>query len=330
MILMAACVHLHADDAQPKAAPTSSPIAGIENVWQVGPQLFSGGEPGTDGLNLLKNRGFKTIISVDGGPPPVAQAKRLGMRYVHIPIGYNGIGPAQQLLLAQAFAQSAKPIYIHCHHGKHRGPAAAAIMARFGLGWSADDATAFMQKAGTSKDYAGLYSSVRGFQVIDVRQVAEIRTPLPESVDVSLMVDMMVQIDSRMDNLKAWASLKLGHKTADPAKPLPIDPMGEAVQLRELVRESARLPECRDQPAAFTGHFNRLETDLTRWIDALKATQLTQSPLPAATRTNLATILKSTAGHCTACHRSFRDQKPTTVGKKNADPLSQAPPTGRN
>jgi len=297
--------------------PGASPIAGIENVWQLATELVSGGEPGqAAGLDELKKRGFKTIISVDGGPPPVAQARQLGMRYVHIPIGYDGIGRSQQLLLAQAFAQSPKPIFIHCHHGRHRGPAAAAIMARFGLGWSADEAAAFMVNAGTSKDYAGLYASVSSFQVPDVKVVAAMKGPLPETVDVSTMVDMMVQIDTRMDNIKAWAGLMLEPMPGKQVKRPGTDPISEAVQLRELVRESARLPECRDQPAAFAGHFSRLETDLTRWIDALKA-QPTLDPLPTAAQRNLATILKSTAGHCKACHKGFRDQKPNAVAEKN-------------
>jgi protein tyrosine phosphatase (PTP) superfamily phosphohydrolase (DUF442 family) len=317
LMIAAATAMLRADDAQPKATPQPSPIQSIENVWQVGPPLISGGEPGqTLGLQELKARGVKSLISVDGGPPPVAQARQLGLKYAHIPIGYDGISPEKQALLVQAFAQLPKPIYIHCHHGRHRGPAAAAIMARFGLGWSADEATAFMVKAGTAKDYPGLYESVRRFQVPDAKVVAALKSPLPETVDVSLMIDMMVEIDTRMDHLKAWAGQKLESKTGAGAKPMPeVNPISEAVQLRELVRESARLPECRDQPAAFASHFSRLETDLTRWIDALRA-QPTLDRLPPAAQKNLATILKSTAGHCTACHRGYRDQKPS-VSEKN-------------
>jgi hypothetical protein len=230
------------------------------------------------------------------------------MRYVHIPIGYDSIPAEKQLLLSQTIAQMPKPIFVHCHHGKHRGPATAAIMARFGLGTSAADATLFMQQAGTSPDYSGLYESVSRFAAPDPKTVAELKSPLPETVDVSTMVDLMVEIDTRMDNLKAWSSIALEPKQGLAGTRSGIDPIQEAIQLRELVRDSARLPECRDRPAAFTGHFSQLETDLTRWVDSLKA-QKDLNQLPPAAQKNLAIILKSAAGQCTGCHRSYRDRK---------------------
>ena len=302
-----ACTAMAADPSL-QDFPLPEAVAGIENVWRMDSNLLSGGDPvGESGLQLLKSKGVKTIVSVDGAAPLLEVSKRLGLRYVHIPIGYDGIPVDSQRLLSQAFAQLPKPIYVHCHHGKHRGPAAASIMARFGLGWTPEQASKFMKMAGTSADYPGLYESVKQFEAVTFKDVASIKTPLPESVDVPALVDLMVQVDARFDNLKAWSVITLQAKGKSKKPSSKIDPVQEAVQLRELVRESARLPECRDQPASFRESMSHLESDLSSWIETIKAEGSSES-LTDQTKTKLSAILKSSANRCVSCHRTFRDR----------------------
>ena len=297
-----------AADPSLKNFPRPEPVAGIENVWRMDSNLLSGGDPvGESGLQLLKSKGVKTIVSVDGAAPLLEVSKRLGLRYVHIPIGYDGISVDSQRLLSQAFAQLPKPIYVHCHHGKHRGPASASIMARFGLGWTPEQASKFMKLAGTSADYPGLYESVKQFEAVTFKDVAAIKTPLPESVDVPAMVDLMVQVDSRFDHLKAWSAKVLETSGKGTRPSAIIDPIQEAVQLRELIRESSRLPECRDKPALFSESMGNLESDLSTWIETLKAEGSSES-LSDQTKSKLSAILKSSANRCVTCHRSFRDR----------------------
>lgn len=307
IIAMLAGTAIASDPALNKM-PHPEPVDGIENVWRMDSNLLSGGDPvGESGLQLLKLKGVKTIISVDGAAPLLEVSKRLGLRIVHIPIGYDGIPVDSQRLLSQGFAQLPKPIYVHCHHGKHRGPAAASIMARFGLGWTPEQASKFMKMAGTSADYPGLYESVKQFEVSNFKDVAAIKTPLPESVDVPALVDLMVQVDSRFDHLKAWSAITLqGHGTG--TKPSSkIDPVQEAVQLRELIRESSRLPECHDKPALFRESISHLESDLSTWIETIKA-EGSSELLSDQTKTKLSAILKSSANRCVTCHQTFRDR----------------------
>jgi len=48
------------------------------------------------------------------------------MRYIHVPIAYSGLSREQEIRIASAISGAEGPLYLHCHHGKHRGPAAAA------------------------------------------------------------------------------------------------------------------------------------------------------------------------------------------------------------
>src|SRR3712207_3553770 len=65
---------------------------GLHNFLPVSSQVYCGGEPeGEEGFQTLARLGVTMIVSVDGARPKVALARKYGLRYVHIPIGYDGI-----------------------------------------------------------------------------------------------------------------------------------------------------------------------------------------------------------------------------------------------
>lgn len=80
-----------AEDAAPSFEPQDR--SGLHNVIRVGPRLFSGSEPDGDaGFDALVAMGVKAIISIDAATPDLERAKARAMRYVHLPVGYRGIG----------------------------------------------------------------------------------------------------------------------------------------------------------------------------------------------------------------------------------------------
>src|SRR5262249_601182 len=59
---------------------------GLHNVFRLTERLYSGSSPeGEEGFLSLQRLGIKTIISVDGARPEVERARKLGLRYVHLP-----------------------------------------------------------------------------------------------------------------------------------------------------------------------------------------------------------------------------------------------------
>ncbi len=171
----------------------------LHNLLKVNSELYSGGEPKTElAFKQLRTLGIKTVISVDGATPKVALAQKYGIRYIHIPIGYDAVPADAQLSLLRAQNEVQKPIYIHCHHGKHRGPAAAAIYFRSNDG-SKEQALSILTHAGTSKKYAGLWKDVSEY-------VKPLSTEsLPELVSIAKIGSLateMAHIDRIYDNLK--------------------------------------------------------------------------------------------------------------------------------
>src|SRR5688572_16768622 len=83
LLLMSACA------AEP-AAPIET--SELHNVFRVDEGVFSGNSPDSDaGFEELVRLRVKTVISVDGTKPNVDLARKHGLRYVHLPIGYGGV-----------------------------------------------------------------------------------------------------------------------------------------------------------------------------------------------------------------------------------------------
>lgn len=267
----------------------------MHNVFRIDAELFSGSAPDSDAaFRELARVGVKTIISVDGSKPNLDLAHKFGMRYVHLPIGYEGLPQARGDELAKAAQVAEGPIYVHCHHGKHRGPAAAATVCRALKGWDAATADTFLKQAGTSPDYAGLFRDVRAFRPPDAEALAKLSAKFPESAKTEPLVDAMVAIDDHFDALKA-AQKSGWNKT--PAFPEPT-PMQAATLVWERFRELLRDPAAEKLGADFRAKL----TEAEQAADALR--QLLRHSMDAA---EIDAALQRSTQNCAECHKAHRN-----------------------
>jgi protein tyrosine phosphatase (PTP) superfamily phosphohydrolase (DUF442 family) len=270
----------------------------LHNVFQVEDGLYSGDAPeGEEGFRELQKLGVKTIISVDGSKPNTELAHRYGMRYVHLPIGYDGVPRIRALELTKAVQVNgaAGPIYIHCHHGKHRGPAAAAAVCRAARGWSAEKADAFLKQAGTSPDYAGLFRDVRAYGAPGVEELARIPGTFPEVAPTPALVDAMVAMDEYHDALKAAQKAGWEEAAGGPGS----TPDQPAVFAWEILRELARDPETKKRG----DDYEKLRAAAELAADTLR--QLLRDP--AGERTARDTAFQDFSKSCSTCHKAYRN-----------------------
>ncbi len=274
---------------------------GVHNLFALGTNVFSGGTPeGDAGFEALAKLGVKTIISVDGAKPEVELARKHGLRYVHLPHGYDGISTNLQLQLAKAGRELNGPIYVHCQHGQHRGPTAAAVICMADQGWSREQAEAFLVVAGTATNYAGLYGVVREFQKPTGEQLESTPANFPETAKVSGLVDAMVQIDKRWEHLKV---IRAAGYLAPPSHP-DIQPANETVILWEHYREAQRLSEVIQKGSDMVERFKTAETEAK---EAERLLRLFGSGGHANIKVQLDKTFDAMAKSCSACHKSFRD-----------------------
>lgn len=289
-----------AKNASPGVKPLPDP-AGVHNLFALGTNLYSGSTPeGHEGYKALAKLGVKTIISVDGGKPDVELAKKFGMRYVHLPHGYDGINRDTQLKLAKAATELPGPIYVHCHHGEHRGPAAAAVICMAIEGWPAEQAEQWLAAAGTSTNYAGLYNTIHTFERPTAAELASIPADFPAIAAVSGLTESMVGIDERWEHLKAVQ--KAGY--APPQDHPDIDPANETVILRELYREAQRLPESAGHGRNFIEQLRQAENGAR---EAERLLRLHAGNPGPELRAQLDGAFAGMGKACSSCHRAYRN-----------------------
>jgi hypothetical protein len=302
--------HQEAEALRAKIAPVTPPavtaekpadFAGVHNVVAYHDGYYSGSVPeGDAGFDTLVGMGVRTIISVDGAEPELAAAKARGMRYIHLPIGYNGFDEQRKLELARATRDAMKdgPVYIHCHHGKHRSAgAAAAVVAS--LGWATpEQGVARMKVSGTSPNYTGLYQCALESVVVSATALNAVPADFPEVSKPAGFVATMVEVDQVFDHLSdieraGWVV---------PAEHPDLVPAAEAGRLVDLFRAAHASKYSKTKPADFGEMF---EKDIAR-AQSLEDLIVAGGAPPE----KLSATFKPIGASCKECHSKHRDKAP--------------------
>ena len=281
---------------QPSGAfsPLNNPH--LHNGHRVTDKVLSGAQPdGPKAFEALAAMGVKTIISVDGAKPDVQGAKTYGIRYVHLPIGYDRVEKDEGLALAKAMAELPGPIYVHCHHGKHRSAAAVAVACVQNGSLRPELAESVLKTFGTGENYVGLWRSAREARPLDPLVLGDLKVELPETAAVPPLAEAMVFVDHRFDNLKL---LRKSQWKPTPEHP-DLDAAHEALQLHEHLTELARAEAAAGKTPEYLKLVDESRTATQALRDSLAAT-----PLRVLDARDAMTRL---ARSCAACHSRFRD-----------------------
>ena len=285
-----------------RSSPTSKPFAPIanqhdlHNAHVVTDKLISGAQPeGERSFAVLRELGVKTVISVDGAKPDVATAKRFGMRYVHLPIGYDGVDDAEGRAIAKAVAELPGPIYLHCHHGRHRSAAAVAVACVNNGMLKPEQAEDVLRTFGTGENYKGLWKAAREAKRLDDKELAALQIDWVETAKIPELADAMVRVDFHWEHLKAVQ--KSGWRA--PADHPDLDPAHEALQVQEHFHEIGRAGDAQSRPAAYRELLTASESSAAKLREALSAKPIDAKAADAS--------FKQASVSCTSCHKGFRD-----------------------
>ncbi len=282
--------------APPEAAAAPQPAHAF-HVRTVADDLLSGPVPHGDAeFDALAAMGVKTIISVDGAKPDLERARARGMRYVHLPTTYSGIPKQRQAEIARAVRDLPGPVFIHCHHGKHRGPAAAASAAVLLDLLTPEEAVAFMKEAGTAPSYPGLYKCVRLASPASPAALDAASAEFPEVAPVPGFVEAMVQMEVAMSHLEEIRAA--GWRTPDHHPDLV--PAAEAGRLADLLRDVRH-----DQ------YVKRKDSEEFLYFlaaNAARAQELEDAIVAGRPAADLDATLKMVASSCKDCHVRFRNE----------------------
>ena len=296
----------------PELAPSDGP--GLQHVFKLSDSIISGAEPtGREALSQIASWGVKTILSVDGKVPEVEWAAELGMRYVHVPIEYSGMDGEELLKICKTFRELEGPFYVHCFHGKHRGPAAAAIGRIVRDGIPRERAIAEMRQwCATASKYEGLYSTVATAPIPSAAESAGFEFGFDPAHSFEGLRGAMVHMTRKWDLIKA---AKKRNWQADPEHP-DIVPLQEAVQLHELFESCSNLEEIRAWPDDFRAWLEEGRSGSEQLLQALmeasaaSAAPGASEPSEAAEPEALSradSAYARVSKSCSACHKSYRN-----------------------
>jgi len=275
-------------------ATAPADLPGLHNVVAYTGELYSGSQPEGPGLETLADMGFRTIVSVDGAQPAVEAAEALGLRYVHLPIGYDGIDEVRKLELARAVRDLPGPVYVHCHHGKHRSAGAAAAIARALGTLDEEGAKARMKVSGTAADYKGLWACASETKFADKAALDAASNAFPSRWKSSGLVQLMVDIDFALDNVKSVEKATW----SVPAEHPDLVPAAEVGRIAHYLRELEDDADVKAKGAEFLASLRSSRE---------AAEKLEASLLGKAAPDALAADMKKLVSSCKSCHVKFRD-----------------------
>jgi cytochrome c556 len=212
-----------------------------------------------------------------------------------MPIGYDGVEREEGKRIAKALAELPGPIYVHCHHGKHRSAAALAVACVMNGQLKPEQAESVLRTFGTGVNYLGLWKAARDARPLDAKELAETKVQYVERAKIPELAKRMVAVDQHNDHLKA---VEKAGWTSPPGHP-DLDPAHEALQLEEHLREAARTDDTKARPADFRKQLTDAEAAAAALREALSAKPVVGKTAAAA--------FKTLGASCASCHKSFRD-----------------------
>ena len=272
-------------DSDPTTFPTQSvpgpPPNPIKFEFQrLTPDLMVGPRPSPEQIAELSALGIQKVISVDALPPESSLWGK-SIRVRHLPLGYRDLPQTLQLRLARELATDPVKTYVHCHHGKHRGPAAALAALRTLDQFDQAEAMVWLDRCGV--EYQGLRDAVQNAKPESIEKI-QAATPLEKVAATRSLSRLMAEIDQVWDHLK---------KVPSPEDPVARTQKEDASQLVDLFRLSSESagpvdPAYPRQMREAIDLATELETQLQLGQDAAQ--------IRAALRAS-----------CRACHKAFRD-----------------------
>lgn len=145
-------------------------VEDLPKFLKVATGFYRGGQPTEHGLQALKVRGIKTIVSFRHSRSVIAwekkQAEALGITFISLPM--DGLHEPTDAFINRFLSivtdRDLQPVFVHCQYGVDRTGTMVALYREAIEDWSAKAAYNEMVKIGFNKNYAWLADSVFDYE----------------------------------------------------------------------------------------------------------------------------------------------------------------------
>lgn len=266
--------------------PQAEKVQGIEHLLELTPQLYSGARPQSKAdFQQLQHLGIETVVCVDGIAPRQEQLNKYNLKLIHLPTSYSGFSNQTLRSLAYVANKETGKVFVHCHHGKHRGPAAACVLGALQKELTVAQGVQVLTRAKTNPQYHGLWSAVTSMTPEKISQLHQ-NAPahLPENASVPILTAPMID-------------LQLGLKAIDQPKLTQDDFKAAMLLLEEGSVETTRVSQ--RHPYYQAKGFQQSVVQMNQLIKQLKS-------LPENDPQQQTELLKQLKQQCAACHAAYR------------------------
>lgn len=279
-----------------KAAATKSVQLGQLDAIRVADDLFCGPQPRTaQDFAALKAQGIQTVIGLDGVVPNAQLARQAGLKYVHLPVGFNQA--EQQVPALLATLKSAKgPCYLHCRYGRPRTPAMVAMVAQVRYGWNQAQASEWAKQAGVGESYQGLAASLASFRPPAADAVRQAKVPSGPAKTTPLVHTMAALLDD-WEPIRKAAAAEFKDYSPEQLNRLAVHAVGVEKHLRGLTGDAI----VSDWGQDFADEMAEAAAAAQALAAACRAAAASGNvePLPQA--------MKAAGSRCGACHTTYRN-----------------------
>jgi protein tyrosine phosphatase (PTP) superfamily phosphohydrolase (DUF442 family) len=140
----------------------------IDNFQVVSPTIWRGARPSDIALEDLASHGVKTVVDLrmdgDGCEHEHVYVRRLGLKYVHIPMTFKKPTSSQIVAFLNVVNdKNNQPVYVHCRQGADRTGTLIGIYRTVVQGWKFDKVYAEMRDHHFKPFLLGMKKTVASF-----------------------------------------------------------------------------------------------------------------------------------------------------------------------
>jgi tyrosine-protein phosphatase SIW14 len=140
----------HVNGEKERALAASIAAPSISNFDIVSEGLWRGAAPSNQAMQKLAESGVKTIVDLRlaglGAEEEASRAKKLGIKYIHIPLGFMGPSLSKVAQFLNIVNDPAnQPVFVHCRYGADRTGALVGVFRVIHDHWSFNQAYSEMR-----------------------------------------------------------------------------------------------------------------------------------------------------------------------------------------
>lgn len=156
----------------PTHAVGAETLEGVRNFHRVDDHVFRGGQPTEVGFRNLAKLGIQTVIDLrreqeHSTAGEAAIVRRLGMRYVNVPLHSMKAPRTDQLARVIELLGSGEKVFVHCKQGKDRTGTVIAVYRMERSGWTNAQALNEAERCGMHWYHRGMKRLIRRYTVGD-------------------------------------------------------------------------------------------------------------------------------------------------------------------